>query len=134
HLHRWVTIAVLTMGVVFNLGFCSTGFVGYNAGLTDLNAAREFTARIVGPEIAWINDSISRHDLPTETKILFVGEAEIFPARFPCEYNTVFDRSLFEEWCGEPGEVPAKDRPLRAPEAIRATFVQHGITHIYVNW
>ena len=134
HLHRWGTIAVLTIGIVFNLGFCATGYVGYNAGLTELNAAREFTARIVGPEIAWINDAILHHDLPAETKVLFVGEAEVFPARFPYEYNTVFDRSLFEEWCGEPGNVPAKDRQLRSPEAIRATLAEHGITHIYVNW
>jgi hypothetical protein len=134
HLHRWETIAVLALGVVFNLGFCATGYVGYNAGLTELKAAREFTARIVGPEIAWINEAVEHRDLPVDTKVLFVGEAEIFPARFLYEYNTVFDRSLFEEWCGEPGDRPSKDRPLRSPEAIRATLAEHGITHIYVNW
>ncbi|HET6424462.1 MAG TPA: hypothetical protein VFG20_12310, partial [Planctomycetaceae bacterium] len=131
---RGVTIAVLGLGIVFNLGFCATGFVGYNVGLTELNAAREFTARIVGPEIAWINEAVAHGDLPAETKVLFVGEAEVFPAQFDYAYNTVFDRSLFEEWCGEPVDMPAKDRPLRSPADIRATLANQGITHIYVNW
>lgn len=131
---RWFIHGVLALGVVFNLGFCATGFVGYNVGLTDLNAARDFTSRIVGPEMAWINAAISHRDLPADTKVLFVGEAEIFPARFPYEYNTVFDRSLFEEWCGEPGDMPSKDRPLRSPAAIQSSFAERDITHIYVNW
>ncbi|RXL78761.1 hypothetical protein EO238_32010, partial [Citrobacter sp. AAK_AS5] len=50
-------------------------------------------------------------------------------------YNTVFDRSLFEEWCGvaDP-EVSSAKRPLRSAEEIRATLASRGITHIYVNW
>ncbi len=134
HGGRWVIRGVLAIGVVFNLGFCATRFVGYNVGLTELMAARDFTARIVGPEIAWINEAAAIGVLPAETKILLVGEAAIFPARFPYEYNTVFDRSLFEEWCGEPGDMPARERPLRSPAAIRATLAEHDITHVYVNW
>ena len=50
---------LLIVGVVFNLGFCATGFVGYNVGLTELTAARDFTNRIVGPELAWINEAVA---------------------------------------------------------------------------
>ena len=133
-LHRGVTLTVLAIGVVYNLGFCATGFVGYNVGLTELTAAREFVSRRVGPEIAWINHALKSGDLPKDTKVLLVGEAAIFPAEFAYAYNTVFDRSLFEEWCGAAGDVAAQDRPLRTPDEIRATLAAHGITHLYVNW
>lgn len=132
--HRGFTLALLAVGIVYNLGLCATGFVGYNVGLTELSAAREFVSRRVGPEIAWINHAVKSGDLPRDSKVLLVGEAAIFPAEFSYAYNTVFDRSLFEEWCGEPGDVPAQDRPMRDPDEIRATFATQGITHLYVNW
>ena len=56
----------------------------------------------------------------------------MFHAKFPYVYNTVFDRSLFEQWCGartETGEFR-----LRPAEEIRDTLRRHGITHILVNW
>jgi hypothetical protein len=130
----YVAVAALVVGWVYNLGFCSTGLVGYNAGLTDLNYARDFAARITGPEIAWLNAAIDDGSLPADTNVLCVGEAELFHARFPYVYNTVFDRSIFEHWCGEPGDTPSKDRPLRSGEEIRQTFAAHGITHVLVNW
>ncbi|MDZ4687647.1 MAG: hypothetical protein SH850_21460 [Planctomycetaceae bacterium] len=130
----YMAIAVLVVGWVYNLGFCSTGLVGYNAGLTDLNYARDYVSRMTGPEIAWLNAALDDGTLPRETKVLCVGEAELFHARFPYVYNTVFDRSIFEEWCGEPGEGPSKERPLRSAEAIRQTLASHGITHVFVNW
>jgi hypothetical protein len=66
---------------------------------------------------------------------LFVGDAEIFDARFPLVYNTVFDKSIFEEWCGKSDPaLSSVDRPLRSAEEIRRTFAEQGITHVYVNW
>ncbi|HUQ69786.1 MAG TPA: hypothetical protein VM165_09705 [Planctomycetaceae bacterium] len=130
----YAAIGALGVGWVYDLGFCSTGLVGYNAGLTDLKYARDYATRITGPEIAWLNAAIDEGTLPRETKVLCVGEAELFHARFPYVYNTVFDRSIFEEWCGEPGDAPSKERPLRPAEAIRETLSANGITHVFVNW
>ena len=64
-----------------------------------------------------------------------IGDAELFDARFPVVYNTVFDRSIFQEWVGreQPG-TPAAEWPLRPAEDIRATLQRHGITHVYVDW
>ena len=62
-------------------------------------------------------------------------DAEMFEARFPVVYNTVFDESIFEHWCGDDrSPLPAGERPLRSAEEIRQTFAAHGITHVYVNW
>jgi hypothetical protein len=130
----YAVVVTLAVGWIYSLGFCSTGLVGYNAGLTDLNYARDFAARITGPEIAWINAAIDEGTLPADTKLLCVGEAELFHARFPYVYNTVFDRSILEEWCGEPGNRPAGERRLRPADEIRQTFAAHGITHVFVNW
>jgi len=127
---RWTAVAVMVAGGLFNLLFCLTGLGGYNAGLTDLNYAETLTARITRPEIAWLNDQVATETLPADARVLFVGEAGHFPARFRYLYNTVFDRSLLEEWCAthtEGGE-------LRDAAEIRAVFAQHGVTHILVNW
>jgi hypothetical protein len=120
---RWATLVVIALCGLFNLSFCVTGLGGYNAGLTELNYARNLAARITGPEIAWLNDQFAAGALPANTRVLFVGEAEHFPATFPYLYNTVFDRPLFEEWCAE-----------RDPDEIRAAFAAHGVTHVLVNW
>jgi hypothetical protein len=116
--------------VVFNLAFVTSGLCGYNAYLLDLNRAREQTAEITAPEIALLNRS-----LPPGSKVLCVGEAEVFDARFPVIYNTVFDRSIFQEWCGQPEPgVPAGEWKLREPQAIREEFARAGVTHVFVNW
>jgi len=121
-------------GTVFNLGFVSTGLVGYNAGLTKLSAASDLASRITGPEIAWLNEAIATGRLPADTKVLCVGEAELFHARFPYVYNTVFDSVIFEQWCGVAGTMPADEHSLKSAAEIRQILNDHGITHIYVNW
>ena len=64
-----------------------------------------------------------------------VGEAQIFDARFPLVYNTVFDISIFEQWCSaaEPDTTPAK-QPLKSTDEIRQKLLDENITHIFVNW
>ncbi|MBI1348480.1 hypothetical protein GC163_19575 [bacterium] len=124
----------LTVGLLFNLGFVSTGLVGYNAGLTKLSAASELATRTSGPEIAWLNAAIQEGELPPDTKVLCVGDAELFHARFPYVYNTVFDRSIFEEWCGVPDFTTHGDRALKSAADIRKILREHGITHVYVSW
>ena len=96
--------------------------------LKDLPAARRYVARKVMPEIVWMNEQ-----LPADAKVLCIGDAELFEAQFTPVYNTVFDRSIFEQWCGA-GEGDPRTKPLRPLAEIRQTLAAHGITHIYVNW
>jgi hypothetical protein len=121
---------VVVVGTTFNFVFSSTGLAGYNDFLRDLPQARAMAAAITMPEIVWLNTH-----LPEDARVLAVGDAEVFEARFPVRYNTVFDHSLFEELCGQSGYVgPAAQRPSREAAAILADLRRDGITHIYVNW
>jgi hypothetical protein len=102
--------------------------------LRDLDEASEVAAHISAPEIVYLNKQ-----LPEHAKVLSVGDAEVFEARFPVVYNTVFDRSIFETWfAARPGEAGADvDRvggAVRDPAAIRKKLADEGITHVYVNW
>jgi len=116
---------VLAAALLFNLGFVSTSLCGYNAYLTDLSAVRR-TAEKTAPAIAFLNES-----LPKNAKVLCVGEAQVFDARFPLVYNTVFDDSYLERWCRAETEVGGG---LRSRDAILDRFADEGITHVLVNW
>jgi hypothetical protein len=122
-------LASLIVGacVLFNLAYVTTVLCGYNKYLVDLNAAR---GHAMHPAIVLLHER-----LPPDSKVLFVGEAQVFDADFDYVYNTVFDESLFERWTSAavPG-VPPAEQPLRPAEEIRATFAEHGITHVFVNW
>jgi hypothetical protein len=131
---RWLLAVVVPAGMLFNLAFCATGYVGYHAGLIDLRESRKFVAQLTCPEIAWLNEHFRETRQLDRAVVLGVGEAEWFDAEFRYRYNTVFDRSLFEAWCGEPGSTPSRERPLRSPAAIRDTLQQAGVTHVLVNW
>ncbi|MDB5390624.1 MAG: hypothetical protein JWM11_6270 [Planctomycetaceae bacterium] len=118
------------LALVFNFAFMTSSLCGYNAYLLDLNAAAEHTARITAPEIVSLNSS-----LRPGSKVLCVGEAELFDARFEYVYNTVFDQSIFEQWCGtESKSVPSSERPLKPAAEIKQILHDHGITHVLVNW
>lgn len=121
-------LTIVTASVIFNFSI-NTGPVGnYNAWLIQLKAASDFTARTTCPEIAAINLAIDEGVLSKNIRVLMVGEAEIFDARFDVRYNTVFDLSLIEEWCTHP------DGTWRDETEIRRKFADEGITHIFVNW
>jgi hypothetical protein len=101
---------------------------GYNEYLMEMKEA-EWIATQMDPEIALLNAR-----LPPGSRVLSVGDAQMFEARFPVVYNTVFDRSIFEEWfAARPGE-PAGPAGLRDPDAIRAKLAEEQITHVYVCW
>jgi len=124
------SIAVMIPVSFFNLTLITSRLSGYNAYLLDLNVARTQTAELTAPEIARLN-----RELPPGAKVLSVGEAEVFDAEFPVIYNTVFDYSIFEQWCGvDDPAVSSAEKPLRDPEAIREAFTAAGITHVLVNW
>jgi hypothetical protein len=122
---------VLFAVVLFNLGFVSTALCGNNGYLVTERLVR-FRAR---------NSSIRRITLPSEVyhlptpKVLFVGEAAIFHAEFPVQYNTVFDDSLFIEWCfqASPGST-GDGLQLRPGPEVLATLHAKGIQLICVNW
>jgi hypothetical protein len=128
---RWGRNLVLGLAILFNFAFeagTETDYLcGANAFLSDLRQARE---RAENPYIAFLNQT-----LPKSAKVLCVGEAEVFEARFPVVYNTVFDRSIFQEWFAvdSPG-TPARELRLKPIAQIRAKLHDEGITHINVNW
>lgn len=119
--------AAFLAAVLFNFGVDTSPLAGNPSYLVDLDAAAK---AVETPGLAALNRS-----LPPGSKVLLVGEAEVFDARFPVLYNTVFDRSLFEEWTAEPREgTPKEAWPLRPVEEIRRTFAERGVTHVAVNW
>jgi hypothetical protein len=131
---KWLGGSLIAASILFN-AWIMQNIGGFNAGRLDLKAAREIA---VAPAIRWLNAEWDSGRLPHETKVLCVGEAALFHAKFPYLYNTVFDRSVFEQWCRELAETGertgAGEFRLRPAEEIRATMRRHGITHILVNW
>ncbi|MBS0264151.1 MAG: hypothetical protein JSS02_19600 [Planctomycetes bacterium] len=102
---------------------------GYNDYLRDLTEAGEVASSITAPELVYLN-----RQLPPDAKVLSVGDAEMFYARFPVIYNTVFDRSIFEAWFCAADRLSDGDSRLEEVTEIRRTLESAGITHIYINW
>jgi hypothetical protein len=130
-LWRYGRNVVLALAIVFNFAFeagTETSYLcGFNAFLTERSQAREIAAH---KYIAYLN-----HTLPKDAKVLCVGEAEVFEAPFPLVYNTVFDKSIFQEWFAIPAPgVPDGKLRLKPAAEIRAKLHAEGITHVYVNW
>lgn len=128
----WKIVAGTFVGlaVLFNLAFISTPLCGLNSWLVDL-AQVKLAVQGTAPGIRHLNAL----KLPAGSIVLSVGEAGVFDAEFPIVYNTVFDHSIFEQWCSHdmPGVSPA-DQPLKSLEEIRAKLKAEGVTHILVNW
>lgn len=116
--------------VLFNLGFITTVNCGLNTWLGNLEEIRD-NVEFTSEPVAYLN----RMRLPSDARVLFVGEAQVFDAQVPLVYNTVFDVSIFEQWtsANEPG-IPAADQKMKPPDEIRERFKREGITHILVNW
>ena len=127
---RYAAGGIVVLCVLFNLGFVSTALCGLNTWLGDYDEVRP-----VAESSAKTIEALNRMNLPPDAKVLCVGEAQVFDARFKLVYNTVFDVSIFEQWCSaaEPGVAPA-DQLMRSPDEIRKTLAEHGITHVVVNW
>lgn len=120
--------AVIIVSILFNAWIMA--FVGgFNAGRMDLQAAADL---VTSPSQKWLHQEYASGRLPRDLKVLCVGEAALFHAKFPYLYNTVFDRSLFEQWFAE--KSATGELQLRPAEQIRETLRQRGVTHILVNW
>lgn len=129
----WVPATVIGLPVcalaIFNLAFVTSPLSGYNAYLLDDQYFAE------SPPTTQSIAAIEAVEFAEPPRVLMVGEAEIFDARFDLMYNTVFDQSLFETWFAEPREgVAAEDWNLRPVDEIRAQLAEQGITHLFVNW
>ena len=132
---RFGTVTIAALVTLFNFTFAVSPWGGYNGFLESFESASQFVAGFTAPELVHLNQR-----LPPGSRVLAIGDAEMFEARFPVVYNTVFDHSVFEEWVG--GEISlAKDgfpdhddRPLRPAAEIRQQLAARGITHLYVNW
>lgn len=125
---RVVVGCLVGVSLLFNLAFITTPLAGFNGFLLDETQARDLalTSSIRQCRAAGVQPS---------DKVLFVGEAAVFDADFPYVYNTVFDDSWFERWCGVAvAERPASEWPLRSAEEIRRTFAEYGVTHVCVHW
>lgn len=122
---RPVSGVLLAGTLVYNLGFISTPLCGYNAWLGSYAAMEQQTKTQSVQIVDWLK-------LPAGSKVLFVGEAELFNAKFPYAYNTVFDKSLLEEWTST-SSTPGQWN-WRPTSEILETLRQHGITHVLVNW
>ena len=117
----------LLLSCVFNYGICRLPVVGFHAGLMDLTEARKRTVR---QDIRLLNST-----LPSNARVLIVGEAAVFNATFDVVYNTVFDDSIFEQWTSAASDsTPSKNAPMKSADEIRSMLRAQKITHIYVNW
>jgi hypothetical protein len=126
---------VVALALLFNLAFIAgteTAYLqGYNAFLGDLDRARDNREQSYMRYLNQLNEQT-----PGGIKVLCVGDAEVFEARFPVVYNAVFNESIFERWFAaeaKPG-TPATQWQLRPPAEISTKLHDEGITHIYVNW
>lgn len=126
----WLVGTGVVVVTAMNLVLVTSRLGGFNNYLLDLDTAGKLAATVTAPEIVHLNS-----DLPPGSKVLAVGDAEMFEARFPVVYNTVFDQSIFEEWFGDPkSDLPSGEKPLRNVDEIREKLRAEGITHVYVNW
>ena len=118
---RWIC-GIATGGVIaFNYLLITSPLIGNPHVLTKLDAA---SRAVENPNLAALNKV-----LPPDAKLLLVGEADIFDARFPVVYNTVFDKNLFEQWTAIPGT-----QQLKPVAEIRGKLQAEGVTHLFVNW
>jgi hypothetical protein len=128
---RYGRNVILVLAIVFNFAFeagSETSYLcGFNAFLTERGRAREIAAH---QYVAYLNRA-----LPKNAKVLCVGEAEVFEAQFPLVYNTVFNKSIFQEWFAVPARgVPDKEQQLKPASEICEKLHAEGITDVYVSW
>lgn len=133
---RWIWRAACGVAfagaVLFNLVIDTSSLTGNPSYLADLGAVSK---AVETPSMAALNELRRGDGLAPNARVLLVGEAEIFDARVPVLYNTVFDHNLFEQWTARPQEGLPKDRwSMRPVEQIRQAFADRGVTHIAVNW
>ena len=127
-LWRSAMLLSLVACCVFNYGFSRLDGIGFHVGMMDMAEAKKKTIR---RDIRLLNET-----LPSDARVLMVGEAEVFDAEFAVFYNTVFDESIFEQWTKRDSQaaVAVADGQMKSAAAIRAILREQGISHVFVNW
>ncbi|MBM80608.1 MAG: hypothetical protein CMJ78_08455 [Planctomycetaceae bacterium] len=128
--HLRIRRALMTVTIFYNLAFVTTDLCGFNAYLAESNHAQR-----IAEKLAFGIHSLNQLDISEDQTVLMVGEAQVFDARFKHKYNTVFDESIFERWCGF-NDPNSKEGAvvMRPPDDIRKTLKQNNIAYIFVNW
>jgi hypothetical protein len=117
--------ALTAFAMLYNFAFMTTPLCGFSGYFLNETEARQ---QVLNASVRVVE---SLH-LPADSKVLFVGEAELFDARFPYAYSTVFDKNLLEEWTSA-GKLDGQ-WTLRPADEILNTFHKEGITHVFVSW
>jgi hypothetical protein len=123
---RIVTGVVCAVAVWYNLGYCTTWMCGLNTYTADLAIRRELNVA-ASPAVAVCNHSGL---VGPENRVLHVGSAAVFYSVPPARYNTVFNKSLFEQWFRDP-KTSYRFRPV---DEIRKILDEEAIDFIVVDW
>lgn len=123
---RGVVLTALLIHCTYNYGFGRLPLVGFHGGLRPLSELRQLPVRT---DIRQLNQLMTDSD-----RVLLVGEAEVFDARFRLVYNTVFDDSIFQQWTS--ADLAAEDgvQPMKPADDVATVLRQNGITCVLVNW
>lgn len=114
------TLVAIAAATWYHLAFIASPLIGFNGYLMDEGAARRVAET---PGMTIINS------LPDDSRTLLIGEAQVFEARRPVTYSTVFNHNVFEQL------FAAEDGKSMKPAAeLKQALKDHGITHILVNW
>ncbi|QDT54440.1 hypothetical protein Pan44_24730 [Caulifigura coniformis] len=115
-----ITLAATTW---YHLAFIASPFIGFSGYLMNEVVARRVAEAASAPGMTIINS------LPDDSKTLLIGEAQVFEARRPVLYSTVFNHNVFEQlFAAGDGES------MKPPAELKQALEDHGITHILVNW
>ena len=125
---RILIVATTVTVSVYHLQLWRTSLVGFQSGLMDVDAAKQLVIRA---DLKILNAT-----LPKYSRVLMVGEAEVFDCEFPLVYNTVFDESIFEQWTADESDDRrwSADRRMKSADEVKAVLHANQITHVYVNW
>ena len=121
--YRYSRVAGFTiMGVSFALMVSSLG--------TPLSVGGELAeTRKLAEQHAYLIHLLNEK-LEPGTRVLLVGEAQVFDAKFEPVYNTVFNKSKYLELMATPGS----DGELKPTAQIKDSLQTNGIEYIAVNW
>lgn len=123
---RTIVVAAILLNCTYNYGFSRLPLVGFHGGMIELGELRQMPIRA---DFRQLNET-----LPEGSRVLMVGEAEVFDADFDLIYNTVFDESVFQQWTSRDLQSPDDVQVMKPAAEIAATLQAHGVTHVLVNW
>ncbi len=122
---RTAVIALLLLGSAVNLGFLNALYLRHmvpGGRRLALEGVTEYFTEGAAPGLEYLE--IVNGQLPSDARVLLVGDAKAFYFRRAVDYCVVFNRSPFVEAVRRDGSGPGLINWLTA----------HGYTHVLVNW